>query len=241
VVVFSIPVLGFIELSLGNARATHELLGPLVTRCAEMPIREPGFLRFVPDEVEALVTLGDLGEAARVLEPFEERSRALDRPYGLAVSSRCRALISAGRGNITAAAAALQQALEHHERVGEPFERGRTMLVMGDVHRRRRQKRAAHDALEEALTIFERLPAPLWAERARGAMDRLGRRPPSRWDLTATERQIAELVATGLTTQEVADKMFLSPRTVSANLSSIYRKLGIRSRTELARRISVGS
>jgi len=235
VVLFAIPTLAMIELSAGNYRGVHGFLADLPERCASMGVREPGFLRFVPDEVEALVALGDLEAAESLLEPFEQRSRAVDRAFGLAASARCRGLILAAGGKAAAAASALEEAVGHHERSGEPFELARTLLVMGDLHRRRKQKRAAQETLQKALDIFARLPAPLWMERARGAMERLGRRPPSRWELTATERQIAELVAIGLTTREVADKMFLSPRTVSANLTSIYRKLGIRSRTELAR------
>jgi len=238
VVVFALPVLGYIELSAGNARGAHEYLALAAKRSAAMGIREPGYLRFVPDEVEALVTLGDLDSATRVLEPFEERSRAVGRAYGLAGSARCRGQILAAQGDTQGAAAALEQALEHHTRAGEPFERGRTLLVMGEIHRRRKQKRVAREALEEAQLIFDHLPAPLWADKARDAMERLGKRPPSRWELSATEQQVAGLVATGMTTEEVAHALFISPKTVSHYLTNIYQKLGIRSRTELARKMA---
>ena len=115
-----------------------------------------------------------------------------------------------------------------------PFERARTLLVQGQIHRRRKQKRAARLVLEEALAVFERLGAELWAERARGELARTAaRRAPE--GLSATERRIAELAASGLTNEAIAAEVFLTRKSVEANLARAYRKLGIRSRAQLAR------
>ena len=94
---------------------------------------------------------------------------------------------------------------------------------------------AVRESLERALEAFESLGAPLWADRARAELGRIGGRAPSSLELTPTEERVAELVADGATNQEVASALFLSLKTVEWNLSRIYRKLGVRSRTEMAR------
>ena len=105
------------------------------------------------------------------------------------------------------------------------------------LQRRAKQKRAAADTLREALAIFERLGAPAWEAQTRAELDRVGlRRSPD--ELTANERRIAELAAQGLTNHEVASKAFVSPKTVQANLTRIYRKLGISSRAQLGARMA---
>jgi DNA-binding NarL/FixJ family response regulator len=84
------------------------------------------------------------------------------------------------------------------------------------------------------LAAFEELGTPLWAERARVELNRAsGMR--TRAELTASEQRVAELAATGITNREMAAALFISPKTVEANLSRIYRKLNIRSRAELGR------
>jgi DNA-binding CsgD family transcriptional regulator len=105
---------------------------------------------------------------------------------------------------------------------------------MGAVQRRAKKKREARDTLTQALEIFERLGAAAWSERTRAELARIGGRAASSVGLTPTEARVAELVAAGGTNREVADALFVSVHTVEANLKRIYRKLGIRSRTELA-------
>jgi DNA-binding CsgD family transcriptional regulator len=127
--------------------------------------------------------------------------------------------------------------LELHHGLGEPFERARTLLVLGSVQRRDRKKRVARESLGSALETFDRLGATLWAGRTRAELARVGGRAPAA-GLTPTEDRIAELIASGHTYREVADALFISPKTVQWNLSKVYRKLGIRSRAELAGRLS---
>jgi DNA-binding CsgD family transcriptional regulator len=119
-----------------------------------------------------------------------------------------------------------------------PFERARTLLAKGRVHHRRKEKRLATETLGEAVGIFEELGSPLWAERARIELGRAGLRQRDPDALNVTEQQVAELAAQGLSNQEIAQRAFLSVKTVEANLTRVYRKLGIRSRAGLARRLS---
>ena len=106
------------------------------------------------------------------------------------------------------------------------------------MHRRDRKKRAARDALEGALADFDRLGATLWSTRTRAELERIGGRAATTQELTPTEHQIADLIASGLSYRETADALFISPKTVQWNLSKIYRKLGIRSRSELPARLA---
>jgi DNA-binding CsgD family transcriptional regulator len=129
---------------------------------------------------------------------------------------------------------AIEQALVHHQRLAMPFELGRTLLTQGQLRRRAKQKRAARESLQRALQIFEQLSAPLWADRASAELARIGLRPAAPLGLTSTEERVAELAAAGHTNREIAQALFLSVHTVEDNLRRIYRKLAIRSRTELA-------
>jgi len=229
--------LGFLELSLGDAAAAHGWLAPAIEMTERMDLREPGAFPFVPDEVEALVALGELGSAERLTERLDEHGRALDRSLALATAARCRGLVAAARGDLEGAEEHLQRSLAEHARTQQPFELGRTLLVAGAVQRRMRRKRGARDLLEEALTTFDEVGAPLWANRTRRELARIGGRAPTSTGLTPTEAQIAHLVAEGRTNSEVADALFVSVHTVEANLKRIYRKLDVRSRTELARKL----
>jgi DNA-binding NarL/FixJ family response regulator len=125
-----------------------------------------------------------------------------------------------------------------HDELPQPFDRARTLLALGTVQRRAKQRAEARRTLDSALSVFEELEAAVWAERARAEIARLGgRRARDRDELTATERRIAELAADGRSNREIAGELFVSERTVEANLTRAYRKLGVRSRTELARRL----
>jgi DNA-binding CsgD family transcriptional regulator len=119
-----------------------------------------------------------------------------------------------------------------------PFELARTLLALGTVQRRAQHKRDARDTLELAADRFERLGSRLWAARARAELRRIGGRTSSDSELSETERQIVELVVAGHRNREVAAELSLSPNTVAWNLSKVYRKLGVSSRTELAARLT---
>jgi DNA-binding CsgD family transcriptional regulator len=115
------------------------------------------------------------------------------------------------------------------------------LLALGRAQRRAKKRAAARATLEDALARFERLGTPLWAERARAEVARIGGRAPSRGALTEAERRIARLVATGSTNREVAAALFLTEHSVETALTRVYHKLGVRSRTELAHRLAAKS
>jgi DNA-binding NarL/FixJ family response regulator len=119
-----------------------------------------------------------------------------------------------------------------------PFEQAITLLMLGGVERRARRRLAARQTLDRALEIFERLGAPLWAEKTRAELRQISGRPSRSSDLTATEQSVADLVAAGHSNVEVAHELFISPKTVEWNLSKIYKKLHVRSRAELAAKIA---
>jgi len=113
-----------------------------------------------------------------------------------------------------------------------------TLLLLGQLQRRQRQKQGAAATLGEALRVFQELGTPLWAERVSAELERTNVSPVRGLGLTPSERRVAELAASGLTNRDVAAKLFVSTKTVEANLSQVYRKLGIRSRAELGRLMS---
>ena len=225
---------GVLELSLGDAGAAWAALAPLAQR---VEVDGIGPVGFVPEALEALIAVGDLDLASRLLERFERRGQELERAWVSASAARCRGLLLAGRGDLDGAQAALDRAREAHEGLELRFGLARTLLVQGQVRRRRRQKRMARESLERALALFEQMGARLWAERARGELARLGSRRAA-GELTAAEHRVVELAADGLSNKEIASMLFVSIHTVEAHLSHAYTKLGVRSRSQLAGRLS---
>ncbi len=197
-------------------------------------------VEYVPDRsepfhVESLVALGELERAKEVLGRLEARGRRFPRLWIDVTLPRTRAIVLAAEGDVRGALAALDE-LDLDSAASLPFDLGWTLLVQGRLCRRARQRRAAADALQRALEIFEGLGAPVWAEQTKAELERVGLRR-AKQELTATELRVAELAASGMTNREVAAQAFMSPKTVEANLARIYRKLGIHSRAELGARI----
>jgi DNA-binding NarL/FixJ family response regulator len=184
-----------------------------------------------------VISIGDLERAERLVARLEQRAAALPRPWIEVVAARSRGLLNAARGDLDTAAADFDRALEAHPSLAMPSELGRTLLAKGRLHRRRYERRRARDCLEESLLSFERAGAASWAAVAREELHRAGGRRSNRDELTATELKVAELAASGLRNREIASRMFLSEKTVEANLSRVYGKLDIRSRAELGRRL----
>jgi DNA-binding CsgD family transcriptional regulator len=229
-------VLGFLDLSLGEFDAAARQLTRALQDMTEVRILEPGVLRIHADAVEALVTVGDLDRADAVLIPWEKQARRIDLAWSLATSARCRSLLEAAGGKTDAALDSIESALAQHQRLPMPFELARTLLVKGEIERRAKHKADAKESLERALVTFDELGAPLWAKRATEELQRIGLRRAGD-GLTEGERRVAELAASGLTNREVAAQLFMSPKTVEANLARAYRKLGIRSRAQLGARL----
>jgi DNA-binding CsgD family transcriptional regulator len=229
--------LSLVELVSGNPAGGRASLAAIVEVTGQRGMVDPGFmaLRPVPDYIESLIRLGDLAAADPLLVSLEERARRLDRAWALAAAGRCRALMMSARGDHDAAAAALERAFAAHERIEMPLELARTHLVAGDVARRARRRIEAREHVETARQVFVRLGAAPWAQRADAELARLGAARAVGLDLTAAERRVASLVASGRTNREVAAELYMGLRTVETHLSAVYRKLGVRSRSELIR------
>ncbi len=227
--------LGLTELSTGNPAAVDAALGPLADLVFAMGESDPVLSVFLPDEIEALVELGQLERAEALIAWLEKRGAELDRSWTIAVAARCRGLLHAARGDKERALGSLVDAMHEHRRFGMPLERARTLLALGRVQRRSGQRARAGASLQEALTVFDNLGTPTWAARARDELARLGGRTVWSDALTPTEARVAELAATGLANREIAKRAFLTTKAVEANLTRVYRKLGITSRGGLAR------
>jgi DNA-binding CsgD family transcriptional regulator len=228
-----LSVLGFAALSIDDHQGAHSHLSRLADVTVASGLGEPGVVKFLPDEIEALAVLGEVGRARSLTQELETRGKALGRRWALATGARCRAHLAAAEGDLEGAQAACEQALSHHEQLPIPFELARTLLIKGMIERRARHKPAARQSLRDALGIFERLGAPLWADKARRELAKIAARAMED-GLTETERRIAALVAQGQTNREVASAMFVTENTVQSHVRHIFQKLGVRSRTELA-------
>ena len=134
-------------------------------------------------------------EARALTAQLAERGAALGREWALAVAGRCRGLLAAAECDLDAALVTLEDAAVLHKSVPVPFDRARTLLVLGVVRRRARRRKAAREALEQACAELERLGATRWLERGRAELTRLGGRAPSDGELTPSEQKVAALVA----------------------------------------------
>ncbi len=226
--------LGVIALQSGDPHEALDWFGKSEATTTRLGWGEAGKRWWVPDHVETLLALDRPDEAERIIDAWEADARRLERTWVLAHVTRCRGLVAAARGDVSEAASLLENAVKQHETVGDAFGRARALLALGVVLRRKRQKRAARDAIATALGEFERLGASTWIEKARAELGRIGGRTRSE-GLTAAEQRVAALVAEGRTNREVAAALFLGERTVETHLSHVYAKLGVRSRAELAR------
>ena len=231
-----LAVLGLISLWSGDATAAADLLGQADRQAVTLGWGEPSARPWSADYAEALLELGRIEDAVRVIDAWEADAQRLGRKRVLAQATRCRGLVAAAQGNVADAVSLLRQAVGQHDEVGDRFARARALLALGVVCRRARQKRAAREAIGAALAGFEQLGAPTWVEKAREELGSIGGRTREDW-LTAAERRVATLVVEGRTNREVAAALFLGERTVAGHLTHIYAKLGVRSRTELARRL----
>lgn len=231
-------VLGFVELSRGDPSAALEHLSPAGSELRLADVGELSIAQVAQNEIEALVAVGRLDEADEAIAFVEEKGRPTQRAWHEAVAARGRALVASARGDAEEARAQLDRALAAHERLPQPFELGRTLLAQGAIERRAKRRGDARAALTRALEIFDQLGAPLWADKAADELARIPGRTPATGELSETERRIAELAASGLANKEIAAKLFVTVRTVEGNLTRIYAKLGVRSRTELASRLA---
>jgi DNA-binding CsgD family transcriptional regulator len=189
------------------------------------------------DRIEAAVRADEVTTAHDWLAYYESWAERAGAAWARAVALHGRALLA---DDDEESERLFEAALDMHAQAARPFERARTELASGEFLRRARRPREARQHLRAALDGFEAVRAELWVERARVELRASGqtarrRVADTRDQLTEQELQIAHFVAQGLSNREVASQLFLSPRTIAAHLRSIFRKLGVSSRTELAR------
>jgi DNA-binding CsgD family transcriptional regulator len=227
--------MGGLELSLGDTETTAALLAPAAAAMASMGFQEPSAMGFLPDAVEAFLAVGRVAEAESLVTALEESGRTPDRAWARATGARGRGLARAAAGDLDGAESAFAAALRAHDELPLRYDRGRTLLALGRLRRRRNDRRGAREALERAEADFVAVGAGSWARNAAAELARVSPRHGASTDLTPTEQRIAEMAASGMTNRDVASALFVSPKTVEANLTRVYRKLGIRSRAELGR------
>ena len=231
--------LGLLELGLGRPDEAIGHLEP-VTRIAVEEVGGQSVLprASLPDLVEAYVRSGRpppeelVGGLAAPAEAAESASFC-------ALAERCRGLL-AGDEEFDAR---FTEALRLHELAGMPFATARTALSYGERLRRSGRRVDSRAQLRAALETFLRLGAQPWVEHAERELEATGetvrrRDASAAEELTPQELQIALVVARGATNREAGAALFVSPKTVEYHLGRVYRKLGVRSRTELARLVA---
>ncbi len=236
---FARSLLGRIAAMGGRAADAHECFRADLETLRRLGLREL-LVEALVEDTGALVALGALDEASSELEEIQEIARALELPWLHALEARAHGIVAAARGDLDGALRELRRSRDLFETMDPSwvFERARTLLALGASQRRAHQKLAARRTLDQALEIFERLGAPLWAEQTRTELRQVSGRPSSPGALTATEQRVAEVVAAGCSNAEAAHQLFMSPKTVEWNLSKIYKKLHVRSRGELAAKLA---
>jgi DNA-binding NarL/FixJ family response regulator len=229
-----LSVLGLLALSEGDAEGAARDLAEAARRREEMGIRHPGAEPELADAVEALAFAGELEAASDLLVRLRHQADAVDSPWPLAATARARGAMLLAKGDPAEAARLLTGAAADFERLGFRPDAARARLLEGRAILRDGRRSQAAEVLATARDLFAAIGAPLWEARA---VEELERVSPGRasGDLTPTEGRIAALVAEGLKNREIAERLFLSVATVEAHLTRIYRKLGIRSRSDLTR------
>jgi DNA-binding CsgD family transcriptional regulator len=190
--------------------------------------------------VEAQLRAGDRGAAEQTLTKVMREAAGSCGSWAHAAAARCHGLLGSDAGLDEN----FQTALAWHEHASMPFERARTELCYGERLRRARRRTDARQQLQRAATTFGSLGAELWLKRAESELAAAGARQSagthrSPWaQLTASETRVAQQIIDGATYAEAASALFISPRTIEAHLRQIYRKLSVRSSTELTRLLS---
>ncbi|MCM1966614.1 LuxR family transcriptional regulator [Streptomyces sp. G1] len=234
-------VLGAVQLHTGDVADAVASLTAVAEAERHVPLADPGMFRWQPDAVEAFTCAGRLDLARALLErarPAPGRAGADSGPG--AALDRARGILLARDGAVEEASGLLHRTAAAFERLGLPLEQARTLLALGRVERARRRQAAARAAWEAARAVFDETGARPWQELTRELLDRAGGSAPATGPvpgagrLTESESRLADLICQGATNQQAAQHMFISVKTVEGMLSRVYRKLGVRSRTQLA-------
>jgi len=233
--VYARAALGLLELGLGHPDRALRHLESVARLVERHGLADPNVVQWASDFIEALVCAGGTTAARAALLTFERQAHDTEHRWALGECARCRGLLADDAHFEECFAEAL------HWLGGEAavFERERTLLCLGERQRRARRIGQARESLVAALEGFEQLGAQPWIKRTRRELRAAGARlgpaaeqPVKR--LTPQELQVALVVASGATNREAAASLFLSPKTVDFHLGKVYRKLDVRSRSELA-------
>jgi DNA-binding NarL/FixJ family response regulator len=234
----ALAVLGFVALSTGDAASAVGYLDRVEKLQQDLGYAHPAVIRSDADHIEALIITGELSRAEHRLAVFHHQVQRTHSPWATVTELRCRGLLHAATGRNDAASDALRAAAASRASVPDPLEQGRTLLAQGELLRRTGHRSDACGVLTQAHDLLRSAGAEAWAVKAAAELDRARSRGRSAAPgLTPMERRISQLVADGKPNKEIAAVTYLSPKTVEAHLSSIYRKLGLRSRTELTARV----
>ncbi len=213
------------DAAVAQLRAAHDRVGVL-------GIRHPGLAQHHADLVEAFARSGFAAEAGELCDELDRLVSRTGCPPAIAGVARARLLVCADEEVESVA----RDVRAHFQQVRSPFERARTLLVLGARRRRVGDRMHARVDLAEAQGEFQRLGAQPWSELAGGELRAAGARMEAGEQvatLTGQEMEVARAVGRGLTNREVAASLFLSVKTIERHLTTIYRKLGLRSRAEL--------
>lgn len=233
-------VRGLAALSTGEPGAAIEPLEGAWAYAVKAGVHNPNVVPFAADLAEAHARCGNRERAMEVVSWLDERAAALGLRAPSAAAWRCRGLLAADVDQAVMAFAAAHQD-------GAPFDHARTLLCEGEALRRLRRPALARSSLRRATDLFEGLGATAWAERsaaelaAAGHRSTVDERPVATEALTPQQVRIASMVAAGHNNVETAAALFLSRKTIEAHLTQVYRKLGVHSRTQLARALAEGS
>jgi DNA-binding CsgD family transcriptional regulator len=230
---------GHIRLLRGDPVGAAETLRRVRRLETGQGLAEPALRRWHADLAEALVAIGAVDEAAGLVEETRRDAVRLGRRSVLAVLDRAGALVAAARDDVETAVACLTRSAAGTS--AYPLEEGRARMELGRLHARTGSPETARECLRAAERVFSRAKAAPWVARVAAELDRLdgvpaaaGETDPLR-SLAGVERRVAALVAEGATNREIASRLFVSVKTVEAALTRTYRKLGVRSRVDLAR------
>ncbi|WP_250280080.1 LuxR family transcriptional regulator [Frankia sp. Cppng1_Ct_nod] len=240
--------LGFLELGTGHPDLAIDHLESVRVFSDAHGWNDPWVTPWLPDLVESYLRLGRLDEGRGLLDRLEELAVSGGRTWTAAVTRRYRGVLA---DTPAASDEAFVAAVVLHEQTPIPFERARTLLCWGERLRRDRRLADARDRLRQALDTFDRLGARPWAQRAATELAGTGARGhrPAEYGsagmpsaglaaLTPQETQVALHVAQGLSNPEVAAALFLTRKTVEFHLGNVYRKLGVRTRSQLTHSLS---
>ncbi len=227
--------LGLSQLLAGDPGAACRTFQELQARLDQARIGNPGAFPLAPDLIQALALTGEVALAQGTHDRLASQAQEQSNAWAAAGAARGAGFIALARGDDAAATTCFRDAAEGFDALGLPWDTARTLIGLGIAQRRLRRRSEARRTLEQAIEIFDQLGAPGWVEQARLELRRLGGRRPVGAMLTPSEARVAELVAEGMQNKQVAAVLVVSAGTVEAHLTSIYRKLGVRSRTELAR------